>query len=216
MQFKNIIFDFGGVFIEVDYHKTEQAFKALGISDFDALYSQHRASALFQDLETGKLQPAAFCKAVRELSGIELSDEAITDAWNAMLGGYMESQMEVLLHLRNQYRLILFSNTNEIHYNAFSELYRQKVGQKPFQEYFDAVYYSHLCGYRKPDKTSFLHLLAQEKISAPETLFIDDTLINCTGAMEAGIAAIHLSPPLRVSDIDFNNVSHYLISSKSM
>lgn len=216
MQFKNIIFDFGGVFIEVDYHKTAAAFKALGITNFDDLYSQHEASSLFQNLETGKLSPQDFCGAIRQISQKELNDNAIISAWNAMLGQYLPTEINILSELKNQYRLILFSNTNEIHYNAFVQLYQQHINKKPFHEFFHSVYYSHQCGYRKPDKESFHSLLQQEHIAAEQTLFIDDTLVNCIGATEAGIASIHLSPPLRLSNIDFSNIESYLISSKSI
>jgi glucose-1-phosphatase len=198
---RNIIFDFGGVFIDIDYQLTAKAFKDLGVANFDELYSQHKASPLFEELETGRANEASFYNLFRELTGHPLHDEQIKTAWNAMIGGYSKEKLQWLENLRSKYKIYLFSNTNEIHYNAFTALYKQTVGDKPFDDYFDAVYYSHTAGFRKPGKEAFIQLLQTENLKAAETLFVDDTEVNCIGAKGAGLAVIHLKPPMTVFDL---------------
>ncbi len=198
---KNIIFDFGGVFLNIDYNLTSKAFKDLGVSNFDELYSQQKASPLFEDLETGKANENLSYKTLREISGHNLADEQIKTAWNAMIGDYSKDKLDWLERLRSKYKLYLFSNTNEIHYNAFTELYKAQVGGKPFDEYFDKVYYSHTAGFRKPGKEAYIRLLNNEGLQASETLFVDDTEINCKGAEEAGLKVIHLKPPMLVTEL---------------
>lgn len=200
---RNIIFDFGGVFIEIDYRKTAQAFIDLGVTDFDNLYSQQKASPLFEELETGKTREEHFYSSIRTITGFTFSDDEIRSAWNAMIGNYMHDTLELLATLKEKYRLILFSNTNEIHYNAFTELYKKQVEGRPFDSYFHSVYYSHLAGFRKPYKEAFEQLLQKENLIAAETLFIDDTEVNCIGAKEAGLQVIHLKPPMKITDLKF-------------
>ncbi len=199
---RNIIFDFGGVFLTIDYSLTAKAFKALGVHNFDELYSQHKASPLFEDLETGRADEHAFYTLFRETSGHNLTDEQIKTAWNAMIGDYDKTKLDWLEKLSAKYKLYLFSNTNEIHHNAFTQLYNQQVGGKPFDAYFHKVYYSHTAGFRKPGKEAFVRLLTNENLDASETLFIDDTEVNCIGAKEAGLHTIHLKPPMTVMDLD--------------
>jgi FMN phosphatase YigB (HAD superfamily) len=197
---KNIIFDFGGIFIDIDYQKTEQAFIDAGVANFQELYSQHNASSLFEDLETGKKTPFEFYDAFRETSHLNLSNEQIELAWNAMLGDFLLDEINWLQTISNKYRIFLYSNTNKIHHDAFSFVFNELTG-KDFDAYFIKAYYSHTLGLRKPYKESYEAILKEQGLLASETLFIDDTLKNIEGARLAGLQTIHLVPPDRVSQL---------------
>lgn len=198
---KNIIFDLGGVFIDINYQKTEVAFINAGITNFNELYNQHRASSVFEDLETGKISASFFYNELRNISKTQLSDTAIKSAWNAMLGNFLLKEIDWLASVKNKYRLFLYSNTNQIHYEAFTTLFQQETGKGSFDEYFIKAYYSHTFGLRKPYAASYQKILKDQQILAAETLFIDDTLINIEGAKEVGLQTIHLAPPKRVSEL---------------
>jgi putative hydrolase of the HAD superfamily len=198
---KNIIFDLGGVFININYQKTETAFINAGVTNFNELYNQHRASTVFEDLETGKITPSDFYNELRKISNSQLSDTTIKSAWNAMLGDFLPNEINWLASIKNKYRLFLYSNTNQIHYEAFTALFQQETGKGNFEDYFIKAYYSHTFGLRKPYATSYQKILEEQQILAAETLFIDDTLVNIEGAKEAGLQTIHLAPPLRVSEL---------------
>jgi len=197
---KNIIFDFGGIFIDIDYQKTEQAFIDAGVINFPELYTQHHASTLFEDLETGKVSPQQFYDAFRETSNTSLSNEQIEHAWNAMLGDFLLEELKWLETIKDKYRIYLYSNTNLIHHIAFSKTFKELTG-KVFDDYFIQAYYSHTLGLRKPYKESFEKILEEQDLIASETVFIDDTIKNIEGAKLAGLQTIFLTPPERVSQL---------------
>ncbi|MFN9666354.1 MAG: hypothetical protein ACK57C_07140, partial [Bacteroidota bacterium] len=82
---RHIIFDLGGIFLNLNYQLTAQAFRRLGVTNFDELFTQHHANPLFEQLETGRVSNEHFFQSIRDLTQLPLSDEQITEAWNAML-----------------------------------------------------------------------------------------------------------------------------------
>lgn len=184
---KNIIFDLGGIFIEIDFLKTEKAFSALGVTNWTSFFTQSTASHLFEKLETGYYSPEAFYEAFRKEANIAASDHEIRDAWNSMLGSFPVERLSWLEDIRTRYNIYLYSNTNIIHYEAFQKIYQDCTGKENFDNYFIKAHYSHELGYRKPYPNSFKHLLQLENLKAEETLFIDDTAKNIEGAKLAGL-----------------------------
>jgi putative hydrolase of the HAD superfamily len=195
-QPKNLILDLGGVLLNLDYKRTKQAFAELGVPDFDAHYTQFKGSALFDDLETGKISNEAFFDALRAHTGLSLTDAQITKAWNAMLLDFPENRIALLKELKNKYRLFLLSNTNAIHHEAFQKTFREATGGQSLDDHFEKAYYSHLMGARKPDAEPFRMILEEQGLKGEETLFVDDTLPNLTGAGEVGMQTIHLQRPM--------------------
>jgi putative hydrolase of the HAD superfamily len=201
-KIQNIIFDLGGIFIELDYFKTEKAFISLGVTNFPELYSQHMVTPLFADLETGKIEEEAFYNAFRKTTGINLSNEQIKDAWNAMLLNFPPERLHWLKDIAKKYKIYLFSNTNIIHYNAFQKIFNENTGLNNFDDFFIKAYYSHNLKMRKPDTASFLEIIKRENLVADETLFIDDTPKNIEGAEQAGLQTILLRSPKTVIDLE--------------
>lgn len=199
---KNIIFDLGGVFLNIDYKKTADAFIKLGVTNFNELYTQQTANELFESLETGKIEPLPFYEAIREATQLPLTNEEIRDAWSAMLLDFPPERMLWLAGIAKKYRVFLYSNTNIIHYDQFMQIFHQQNGERPFNDYFIKAYYSHEFGLRKPYPESYTALLDAEGLKVEETLFIDDTLKNIEGAKAAGLQTIHLVPPATVLDLD--------------
>ena len=201
-KIKNIIFDLGGIFLDIDFSKTEKAFEQLGLANFKNFFSQHTASPLFENLETGKINPLAFYDAFRKESETNFSNHEIETAWNALLGTFPPERIEWLKGIKKRYNVYLFSNTNIIHYKAFQQIYTKSFDNSSFDENFIKAYYSHDFGYRKPYPASFFHLLKLENLTAGETLFIDDTAGNIEGAKQAGLQTILLMAPRTLLDFD--------------
>jgi len=201
-KIKNIIFDLGGIFIEIDFKKTEDAFVSLGVTNLNDFYTQHTASTLFEDLETGKLSPKEFYEGFRAETGARLSDDEIKHAWNAMLGTFPVERLNWLEEIGFRYKIFLYSNTNVIHYERFQQIYQECTGKQNFDDYFIKAHYSHDLGVRKPYPASFEKLLAIENLVAEETLFIDDSYKNIEGAGEVGLQTILLLPPKTVCDLE--------------
>lgn len=201
-KIKNIIFDLGGIFIDIHFSKTENAFKNLGVVNWSQFYTQSTASALFENLETGKINPEEFYEGFRKESGVALTDEQIKNAWNAMLGTFPLERLQWLKGVKKRYNIYLYSNTNLIHYIAFQKIFKECTGEQNFDDYFITAHYSHDLGVRKPYPESFLQLLEIENLNPDETLFIDDTAKNIEGAKQAGLQTILLLPPKTVLDLD--------------
>ncbi|MBS1729421.1 MAG: HAD family phosphatase [Bacteroidetes bacterium] len=200
-KIKNLLFDLGGVILDIDFKKTKTAFEALGIEDFDAFFTQHHASPLFENLETGKIGPDEFLQAFRDETKLSASDHAIRDAWNAMIGEFSSQRIEFVQKLSLKYRTYLLSNTNIIHYDAFIKKYTSTF-HADFNTLFIRAFYSHEIKLRKPYPEAFLYVLKKENLCPSETLFLDDTKINTDTAQALGIPTIHLVPPKTILDLD--------------
>jgi len=174
-KIKNIVFDLGGIFIEIHFSKTQNAFTSLGVANWSQFYTQNTASDLFENLETGKITPEEFYEGFRKETGVNLTDEQIRDAWCAMLGTFPAERLQWLKEMSKRYNIYLYSNTNLIHYIAFQKIFRECTGEQNFDDYFIKAHYSHELGLRKPYPKSFEKLLEIENLKANETLFIDDT-----------------------------------------
>ena len=198
---KNIIFDLGGVFMNLDFNLTQQAFVDLGIPTFAQMFTQHHANHLFEDLETGKISAEIFYNTFRETTHTNLTDDQIKTAWNALILDFPKERMNWLEMIGKKYKIFLFSNTNIIHYQCFTDILRKENQCEDLGQYFIKAYYSHEMGLRKPYVESYQKILEEQGLSAAETLFIDDTLKNIEGAKKAGLQTIHLVAPVTVLDL---------------
>ncbi|MBA4197268.1 MAG: haloacid dehalogenase [Chitinophaga sp.] len=199
---KNIIFDLGGVFLNLNYQLTEDAFVKAGIDNFHELFTQHHVNPLFHLLETGKISEADFYNSFRKETGKSITDEIIKNAWNAMLLSFPKERIDWLKTISKQYKVFLFSNTNQIHYDAFMKIFEETFNASDFNSLFIKAYYSQQMGLRKPDKEAFEFILNEQNLNAAETLFIDDTPKNIEGAKAVGLQTILLQSPLTVLDLN--------------
>ncbi len=198
---KNIIFDLGGVFLNIDFQLTNKAFKDLGVDCFEEMFNQHHVNDLFELLETGKLSETEFYNAFRKESQSNLTNEQIKTAWNALLLDFPEERIHWLEEIKSKYKIYLFSNTNQIHYDRFILDFAKAFPGKDFNNYFIKAYYSQTLGLRKPNANSFEKILEEQSLKPSETLFIDDTLKNIEGAQKIGLQTVHLVAPLTVLDL---------------
>jgi len=200
MTVKNIIFDMGGVILNLDFSLTSKAFRRLGAFHLDAVFTRNRQDHLFDLYETGKISCEAFRAGLCERLGIRATDEVFDAAWNAMLLDIPKNRLEFIKTLRKDFRVFLFSNTNAIHMREVFNFCRNHLGIDGFSEYFDREYYSFVLGQRKPDPASFVRIVSDNHFKAHETLFVDDSLQNVLGAREAGLHALHLTAEKSVFD----------------
>ena len=189
---KNIIFDFGGVILNIDYTLTEKAFASLGLTDFDRIYSQATQKELFDKLEKGQISPGVFRTEIRKFIRDGVTDTQIDEAWNAMLLDLPAERVELLDKLKKKYRLFLLSNTNEIHFTSFNAYMKNKFKRDIFGDVFENAYVSHNVKMRKPDAEIFEFVLRENNLKNSETLFIDDSIQHIEGANKLGINTIFL------------------------
>ena len=201
VSIKNIIFDFGGVILNINYKLTENAFAKLGLKEFDKIYSQETQKELFDVFEKGEITPTDFRRGIKKFISDDVSDLQVDEAWNAMLLDLPEERVKLLSELKKKYKLFLLSNTNEIHFNSFSNYMQTKFNRDIFSDLFDIAYFSHKMKMRKPGKEIFDLVLKENNLQKEETLFIDDSIQHIEGAREVGINAILLEKGKTILDL---------------
>lgn len=202
MPIQSLLFDLGGVLLNLDTTRTRSAFIQLGMTNFDDLFGIGHADGFFKQYEVGKINDTAFVAEAKKLTHPGTTDTAILNAWNAMLLDFPKERVQLLESLKSKYRLFLFSNTNAIHLQALQQNFRKVYG-KNLDDLFEKAYYSHLINLRKPDVKAFEFVVNDAGLNAATTLFIDDALVNVEGARAAGLQAIHLKPGMSVLDLKF-------------
>ncbi len=199
---KNIIFDLGGVLLNLDIQRSREAFIKLGVPQIDDLFRIGHADSFFKLYETGHLDDVEFIAAARQLAAAGTTEEDILTAWNSMLRDFPKERVELLDRLKNKYRLFLFSNTNALHLVSFQQNFRDVYGME-MDTLFERAWYSHVINRRKPDVEAFSYVVTDASLDPAETLFIDDALVNVEGAKAAGLQGRYLEPGMSVLDLEF-------------
>ena len=200
---KAIIFDLGGVILNLNFDLTLQAFKKLGADYFDSFFSKDGQSEIFDNYETGLLSCEEFRYHLKNLLGIppRVSVQEFDAAWNAMLLDLPKARLDFILEMKNKgYQTFLLSNTNGIHLKRVKEI-AKTVQVDSFSPYFQREYYSHLVGMRKPEPDIFLKVLNDHHLIATETLFVDDSQQNIMTAKKIGINTFQVSKKNQIFDI---------------
>jgi len=188
-EIKNIIFDLGGVIINLDIPKTITEYNKLSQKPFESIYTQLQQSPVFDLFDKGKISETDFFNELSKSIQSKTSLDQLKFAWNAMLLDFPIHRLELLTQLKKRYRLFLLSNTNETHITTFeADLYNQH-GYKNLEPFFEKVYYSCRMGMRKPDTEIFDFVLKENNLNPNETLFIDDSPQHVEGAIKIGIQA---------------------------
>ena len=189
---RNIIFDLGGVIMNIDYNLTLEAFKKIGFVDFNKMYSFLNQSKLFDGYDKGLVSPEEFRQGLRDVAQLNVCDDEINLAWNAMLIDIPEDRIHLLENLKNHFRTYLLSNTNEIHLDYFFNYVNRTFKIEDFSSLFHKAYYSCRVQMRKPDAEIFLKVINENNLKPSETLFIDDYLLNIESAEKLGIQCYYL------------------------
>ncbi len=177
---KTIIFDFGDVFINLDKPAPIREFSKLG--DIEGISEMQEVNNLY---EIGRITTPEFIESYQKLLPKASKDQLI-DAWNAMLLDFPEYRLDFIQNLAasQNYKLILLSNTNELHIDWIK---KHITFYEMFKSCFDAFYLSHEIHLRKPDTNIFEFVLKEHQIQAYETFFVDDTKENTDAAARLGI-----------------------------
>ena len=187
---KNIVFDLGGVLIDLDFKSAINGLQKAGFTNVKEQLQAFDQNGIFQKFELGEISADEFRASIRENSNVSLTDEEVDSLWNLMLLEIPREKLELILDLRSKYMVYLLSNTNSIHWdyvckNAFN--YR---GFR-MDDYFEETFLSYEMHLAKPNKAIFEKMLNDANLLPEETLFIDDLEANCKAAEEVGIHAHH-------------------------
>jgi len=186
---KNIIFDLGGVIINLDTQKTASEMRKLGFEDFEKSYSLLNQTDIFDLLEKGLISPSQFRFEIQKQLPKTVSDQELDTAWSSMLLDFPAKRIELIQSLKNKYRTFLLSNTNKIHYDNYNTDFVSVYGCQ-LNDIFEKAYYSFEVGMRKPEVDIYQFVLKQSHLNPKETLFIDDLEANIRTAKTMGIQTL--------------------------
>ena len=198
---KNLIFDLGGVILDLSVDHTLQSFSAISGLEKAAVQKLFVSSPGFEAYEKGLIDDTAFRDFVRQTYSLAVPDADIDASWNAMLLGIPTAKLALLQRLMNEYKVYLLSNTNTIHLKYINETMLPGIaGVTSLDPYFHRTYYSHIMKKRKPDAEIFVQVLEENDLKPEETLFLDDNVHNVEGARALGIQTVHVVTPDLIMD----------------
>lgn len=197
---RNIIFDLGGVLLDIHYLKTIEAFSQLGLKNPEEAFSKSQQAEIFQSFECGQVSEEAFLGYLKSEMPKASKDDLIA-GWNALLGGFPAARLDFITSIHEKYNCYVLSNTNIIHQRAFEEIIERAVGWDNFSSVFKEIYYSHDMGLRKPDGAIFQKVMEEQGLKPEETCFIDDSPQHVGAAAKKGILAIHLKDDEEIWDV---------------
>ncbi|QCD41777.1 HAD family phosphatase [Duncaniella dubosii] len=191
---KNLLFDLGGVIMDLDRDRCVRAFERLGMKDADDFLGVYGQKGAFLALESGKIDADEFHRQVRPMiDRPKVSDEEIDNAFNEFLVGIPVARLEALRALRKDYKIYLLSNTNPIMINSrIAEEFRKEGFE--MADYFDGIFTSYEAGCCKPGKEIFDYTEREGHIKPDETLFFDDSQANVDAARSYGFNAVLVKP----------------------
>lgn len=183
---KNIIFDLGGVMIDLDRLAAVRALTALGMAEAGELLNEYEQRGPFLALEKGEISAARFFELASDRCG-GASPSAIEEAFCRFLVALPAERLDRLVELRAKgYRLYVLSNTNPVMFDSWiAEAFRSQG--KRMQDYFDGIVCSYREGTCKPDPAIFQRVLDRYGLKPEETLMLDDSEANCRAAASTGM-----------------------------
>ncbi|WP_422079754.1 HAD family hydrolase [Ulvibacterium sp.] len=184
---KNIILDFGDVFINLDKEVVFREIPKWGGTGFTT-----DLWALNETYEVGGISSEEFVRELQSAFPKASADEIIA-TWNAMLLDFPEERLEFIENLaqENHFRLFLLSNTNALHIPHVEQLMGTQRYLR-FKNSFEQFYLSHEIHLRKPNAEIFHFVLEENGLLANETFFVDDTQENTEAAQKLGIRTWNL------------------------
>lgn len=195
----NIVFDLGGVVIDLKREMCIAALERLGMREAGELLDKYVQRGPFLELECGNITAAEFFDMVRPKCG-GASDEKIQNAFNEFLRALPADRLDALLRLRKRKRVFALSNTNPVMFNSWIAKAFSQQGMR-INDYFDGVVASFQEGFCKPDPRIFEVLVRRYGLDPARTLFLDDSADNCNAARRCGLLAEHITEGNTMLDV---------------
>ena len=182
---KNIIFDMGGVIVDVHREEAIRQFKAIGVWDAERQIDANNHSGLFLAFENGDIDSEAFRHQLSVHAGTDIPMEAVVKAWKSIISKPLQYKLDYILTLRKKYRLYLLTNNNPILID-WARTSDFSAAGLPITSYFDKLYISYEMKCTKPGRLIYEQLILDSGINPSETLFIEDGTRNINTAKELG------------------------------
>ncbi len=200
---KNIIFDLGGVVIDIDFELTFKALAELSPYSLDETKKIMGELNIWDIYERGELSDNEFIKTLKKELKITAYNDKVIAAWNALLLQIPKERIELIRTLNNKYQTYVLSNTSLYHIIGLNQILKDSSGDLSLHSVMNnTIYFSYEINRRKPDLDIYEFVIKDANITPSETVFLDDNLDNVLAAREAGLNAIHVEVP--------ETIMHYL------
>ena len=200
LDIRNIVFDFGGVIIDIDPYAIVNQMNKMGFSVVDKMKEPAFLESV-KRFEKGIIKASTFREEVKNYLNISISDAFFDEMWNSMLYDIPERRINLVKQLKQNYHVYLLSNTNEIHYDMFVRDLQLRYGYREFDNLFDKAFFSFALHLAKPDPDIYRFVLDSYDMLPEQTLFIDDTDENIESARSLGIHTLKVEMGSRIVDL---------------
>lgn len=195
-----LLFDLGGVIIDLDYQKTYNAFLPLLKTGFSSIDQKLIIDDATTPYEQGLISSELFINKLLSFCKPSVHAKQIIDAWNAMLLDIPEKRLKWLLQLAEQQSIGILSNTNEIHVQWVNQFLQRKFQTPDLYHYVPNTFYSHDLNDRKPNPSIYRKVAQRLSLPLEKILFIDDNLQNVSAALSTGMNALHSPSHIEIMD----------------
>ncbi|MGE5095185.1 MAG: HAD-IA family hydrolase [Betaproteobacteria bacterium] len=189
-----LLFDFGGVLVEIDFDRMCARWAELAGRPLHDLKARFTLGEEYHRHERGEIDIAAYCEALRRTLDVDLDDEQLLDGWQRVFVGEIEPTVRLVEALRGRIPMYVFSNTNVAHYEHFRHRFAAALAP------FERIFTSHEIGARKPERAAFERIARETGVAMDRMLFLDDTPANVEGAHAAGMPAVLVRAPADVHE----------------
>lgn len=190
---KALIFDMGGVLIDLDMEACKMAFReGLGFAQIDQILDPCHQKGVIGDMEEGKVTADEFRNYVLAHSREGVAAEDVDKALYKILSSIEPYKIDMLRALSEKYDIYMLSNNNPIATKRASDMFAQ-MGF-PMEENFKKCYLSFEMKMLKPSAEFYKAVMADIALPADEMIFIDDSKSNVEAAVAAGLPAVWYQP----------------------
>lgn len=198
--FKYIVFDLGGVLVDIDPDRAIRAFAKLGGMTIEHLDDKIKNLSLFHEYEIGQYNHPEFRDRLRTFLLNSATDEEIDKVWSSLIVAIPQDRIDLVKSLKQRYQLFVLSNTNPFH---IQQINQQMIrdGNPPLESLFQKVYYSYQLHLSKPNPEIYQHITRENGLDPSELLFLDDTLANINAAQALGWGTMQIDTPRKLFEL---------------
>lgn len=188
-QIKNIVFDFGGVIIDIDRDGAVRRFEEIGVKEADSLLDKYHQKGIFLEVEDGRIDAESFRLKLSEMAGKELAYDEVESGWRGFITDTPQYKLDYMAELRKNYRVYILSNTNP-YIMGWARSPRFTAAGKPLDAYVDKIYASYEVKSVKPNREIFDFMIKDAALDPAETVFVDDGASNIAIGNELGFVTL--------------------------
>ena len=183
---KGLLFDLGGVLMEIDFERALLTWNQWTLLPVEELRHRFKMDEAYEKHERGEIESSEYFSHLRKILELEANDSEIIQGWNAIFLSEIVETVDHIQAANAKLPCCAFTNSNPTHQDFWMSAYPAVV------ESFHQIFVSSELGLRKPEPEAFEAIADSMDISLDAILFFDDTEENITGAKAVGMHTVHV------------------------